>query len=100
MTVPAGQFRCQSEEPKMFTWQPNPHNSEYQDDLLIDEHENVIARLEEFGYAAYPMAFNAVTGNWERGGAFDDRVAAMQWAERVAGLHPPKAGDERARFYY
>jgi hypothetical protein len=83
----------------MFTWQPNPHHSEYPDDLLTDG-VSVIGRIEDFGYAAYPMAYNASTGNWERGGGYDDRVAAMQWAERVAGLHPPKAGDERARFYY
>jgi len=29
--------------------------------------------------AAYPIALNATTGNWERGGAYEDRVAAMQW---------------------
>jgi hypothetical protein len=84
----------------MFTWQPNPHNAEYPDDLLMDENDAVIARIEEFGYACYPMALNAATGNWERGGPHFDRVAAVMWAERVAGLHPGKPGDGRPRFYY
>jgi hypothetical protein len=43
---------------------------------------------------------NAATGNLERGGPYSDRVAAMLWAERVAGLHPAKPGDERPPFYY
>jgi hypothetical protein len=29
-----------------------------------------------------------------------DRVEAMLWAERVAGLHPSKPGDECPPFYY
>ncbi len=85
-------------------WKPNPDTADgahYEsDDLLIDDKGNVIARLEDFGYAAYPMALNAATGNWERGGPYTDRVAAMLWAERVAGEHPPKSGDERPAFYY
>jgi len=48
--------------------------------------------------AAYPIALNATTGNWERGGAYEDRVAAMQWAEWIAGLHPGKPGDVRPGF--
>ena len=59
-----------------------------------------IARIEDFGYAAYPSALNAATGNWERGGAYSNCVEAMLWAERVAGLHPAKPGDERPAFYY
>jgi hypothetical protein len=77
------------------TWQPKNWHC----DMLVAENGDAIAYVEDFGYAAYPMAINA-TGNWERGGAFCDRVAAMQWAERVAGLHPAKPGDERPPFYY
>lgn len=80
----------------------------------------ILAVLEDFGYAAYPRALNSVTGNWERGGAHmglakydpvtkikiedgdqeEARVRAKLWAERVAGLHPTKPGDERPPFYY
>lgn len=84
----------------MATWQPNPHHDDYQDDLLMDEHGNCIGRVEDFGYACYPTAINAATGNMERGGAYKDRVAAIQWVERVAGEHPTKPGDERPPFYY
>ena len=62
--------------------------------------DRCIGRLEDFGYACYPSALNAKTGNVERGGAYRDRVAAMQWVERVAGEHPTKLGDERPPFYY
>ncbi len=83
------------------TWQPNPNTDDaWQCDMLVDEHGNAIAYLEDFDYAAYPCALNASTGNWERGGPHEDRVAAMQWAERVAGIHPAKQGDERPSFYY
>lgn len=87
-----------------YTWQPNKHTANVlgyvSDDLLMDESGDVIARLEDFGYAAYPCAINISTGQLERGGAYADRVAAMQWAERVAGLHPLKKGDKRPAFYY
>jgi hypothetical protein len=82
------------------TWQPNPHHSDYRDDLLMTDDGVCIARIEDFGYAAYPCAINAATGNLERGGPYNDRVAAMLWAERVAGVHPTKPGDERPPFYY
>lgn len=84
------------------TWQPNPSstNRHEQDDFLIDDDGEVLARLEDFGYACYPCAVNCKTGNLERGGAYRDRVAAMLWAERVAGLHSAKPGDERPPFYY
>jgi hypothetical protein len=59
-----------------------------------------IGRIEDMGYAAYPCAINAATGNLERGGPYSDRVAAMLWCERVAGVHPTKPGDERPPFYY
>lgn len=86
------------------TWQPNPHTAHLasyeSDDILIDEKGNCIGRVEDFGYACYPCAINAKTGNLERGGAYSDRVAAVLWAERVAGMHPDKPGDERPPFYY
>lgn len=72
----------------------------YQVEVLVDDAGKEIAMLEDFGYAAYPCAINAKTGNLERGGPHTDRVAAILWAERVAGLHPVKAGDERPPFYY
>lgn len=85
------------------TWQPNPHTAgddHYEcDDLLMDG-DRCIGRVEDFGYACYPMAVNVKTGNVERGGAYTDRVEAKLWVERVAGLHPPKPGDERPAFYY
>lgn len=82
-------------------WEPNPNITEYQrDELTLPNGIHVIARIEDFDYAAYPMALNATTGNWERGGAYTDRVEAMLWAERVAGLHPAKPEDERPAFYY
>lgn len=83
------------------TWQPNPNTTEdWHCDMLADENGVAWAYIEDFGYAAYPMAMNAATGNWERGAPHFDRVAAMQWAERVAGVHPGKPGDERPPFYY
>jgi hypothetical protein len=45
-----------------------------------------------------PCAINAQTGNIERGGPMD-AVEATMWAERVAGIHPLKDGDERPPFY-
>jgi hypothetical protein len=81
------------------TWQPNPRNDDYQDDLLMDG-DRCIARIEDFVYACYPCAINAKTGYLERGGAYRDRVAAILWAERVAGLHPTKPEDKRPPFYY
>lgn len=82
------------------TWQPSLDEPGYQVDRLVDEAGDTIAMIEDFGYACYPSALNAVTGNKERGGAYRDRVSAMLWAERVAGLHPPKPEDERPAFYY
>lgn len=72
----------------------------YQVEQLVTPDGKVIAMLEDFGYAAYPCAINAQTGNVERGGAYFDRVAAILWAERIAGLHPTKSGDHRPAFYY
>ena len=73
------------------------------DVLLADETnpESIIAMVEYFGnWCHYPCAINAKTGNLERGGPMLDPVAAVQWAERVAGVHPPKSGDDRPPFYY
>ncbi len=85
----------------MASWLPNPDSTDdWQCDELVTDKDEHIARIEDFGYACYPSALNAATGNWERGGPYDDRVEAMLWAERVAGEHPSKAGDERPRFYY
>ena len=85
-------------------WRPNPNVNDYDSDVLADDemHERgvCVATIEDFGYACYPTALNAETGNVERGGPHQDRVAARQWAERVAGLHPTKPGDERPPFYY
>ena len=71
-------------------------------DDLVDEKGETIARTEQFykSMPTYPMALNSKTGNWERGGPFEDGVKARQWCERVAGLHPTKPGDERSPFYY
>lgn len=83
------------------TWQPNPSSYEgYQVDDLVTPSGNIIARIEDFEYAAYPCAINAATGNLERGGAYEDRVEAILWAERIAGLHPVKPSDDRPAFYY
>jgi hypothetical protein len=82
------------------TWRPNPHHDDYQDDLLMTEDGRCIGRVEDFGYACYPSAINVATGNLERGGPYYDRVEAILWAERVAGLHPSKPGDERPPCYY
>ena len=61
----------------------------------------VLAMIEDFGMGCtYPTARNAKTGNLERGGPHKDGVEAKLWAERVAGLHPTKPGDERPPFYY
>jgi hypothetical protein len=71
------------------------------DEVQILVHGGVtVAKLEDFGYAAYPCAINAATGNLERGGAYHDRIAAKAWAERVAGMHPAQPGDERPPFYW
>lgn len=73
------------------------------DTLLADENipGSIIAMVEYFGHGCYyPCAINAKTGNLERGGPMEDPVAAVQWAERVSGVHPPKPGDERPPFYY
>lgn len=83
------------------TWQPDPSSYEgYQVDNLVTPDGNIVARIEDFGYAAYPCAINATTKNLERGGAYSDRVEAILWAERVAGLHPAKPHDARPAFYY
>lgn len=80
------------------TWQQNPYYLECEE--LVTETGLHIARIEDFGYACYPMAFNPATRNWERGGAFHDGVEAKLWAERMAGEHPLKRGDECPPFYY
>ncbi len=77
----------------MATWQPNRAHAAYQDDLLVTDDGQCIGRIEDYGQACHPSAVNAATGRWERGGAYSDPVAAMAWAERVAGLHPTKPGD-------
>ena len=86
------------------TWRPNPKVTSYDFDVLASDEDFsrgvCIAMIEDFAYAAYPTALNAKTGNWERGGPHQDRVAARQWAERVADLHPTKPNDERPAFYY
>jgi len=86
------------------TWRPHPTITDYQFDILTTD--EMLAKkeahgwVEDFGHACYPTAINAVTGNRERGGAYMDRVAAMQWVERVAGLHPVRPDDEWPPFYY
>lgn len=82
----------------MSGWLPNPHYDEC-DEYVTDDGLH-IARIEDFGYAAYPSAYNPKENRCERGGAYDDKVEAMLWAERVAGVHPLKPGDERPAFYY
>ncbi len=82
-------------------WIDNPHDHGYEkDEILMTEDGVAIARLEGFGYACYPCAINAKTGQLERGGAHQDRGRAKLWAERVAGLRPTLPGDERPAFYY
>jgi hypothetical protein len=83
-------------------WTANPHTTKHHesDDILIGSDGANLARVEDFGYACYPCAISAKTGNLERGGPMRDRVEAKLWAERVAGLHPNKPGDERPPFYY
>ena len=85
------------QEPKC-GWLQHPDYLECEE--YVDERGCHIARIEDFGYAAYPSALNAATGNWERHGPTQDRVAGKLWAERVAGLHPMKQSDERPPFYY
>lgn len=80
-------------------WVPNPSHSLYVDDFLLTDGGVLVARVEDFGYAVYPCAVNSLTGRLERGGAFSDAVEARLWAERVAGIHPTKPGDERPPFY-
>jgi hypothetical protein len=85
------------------TWSPNRRAEEEEgvaDDLLVDDSGVQLARVEDFGYACYPCAINAKTGNLERGGPTKDRVEARLWCERVAGLRPARPGDERPPFYY
>jgi hypothetical protein len=78
------------------TWQPNPQNTSWwQRGELVDDDGRQIALLEDFGDACYPSALNAKTGNWERSGAYSNRVEAILWAERVAGLRRSKDGDFR-----
>ena len=82
----------------MARWLPHPGYEECEE--LVTDDGLHIARIETFWYASYPSAYNVATGNWERGGAYQDAVAAKLWAERVAGEHPVKPGDERPPFYY
>lgn len=82
-------------------WLPHPETSESWNCDLLYNHEGIcVATLEDFGYACYPSAINVATGNLERGGPYSDRVGAMQWAERVAGMHPTLPNDKRPPFYY
>lgn len=89
-------------------WIANPHTvdvSSYENDELllpdgVTDTDAAVARIEDFGYAIYPCALNAKTGNIERGGAFDNVAKAKAWCERVAGFSPPKPGGERPPFYY
>ena len=85
------------QEPKT-GWLQNPGYAECEE--YVDHRGYHIAMVEEFSYGAYPTALNAATGNWERGGHFRSGVEAKLWAERVAGVHPVKPGDERPPFYY
>ena len=86
------------------TWRPHPYVTDYDYEILASDEDiakdECVGWLEDFGYACYPSAINAVTGNRERGGAYTNRVNAKLWAERVAGLHPAKPTDERPAFYY
>ncbi|MGJ5075479.1 hypothetical protein [Bradyrhizobium oligotrophicum] len=79
-------------------WLQNPHYPECEE--YVDDRGQHIAAVEDFGYACYPRAYNPKDQRWERGGAYQDRVEAKLWAERVAGIHPTKPGDERPPFYY
>lgn len=74
--------------------------SAHEEEVLVTDGGEIIARVEDFGYACYPCAINAKTGNLERGGAYYDKVEAKLWAERVAGEHPSKPEDVRPPFYY
>ena len=82
----------------MATWCQSPYREDTEG--LVDSNGIIIALVEDFGYACYPTAINAATGQKERGGSYQDRVQAKLWAERVAGEHPLKPGDERPPFYY
>jgi hypothetical protein len=44
------------------TWQPNPYSPD-EVEGLVDDDGSVIALVEDFGYACYPSAINASTGN-------------------------------------
>lgn len=85
------------------TWRPHPF-ADYEFDVLASDEDFArgafIAGVEDFDHACYASSLNAQTGNWERKGPSQDRVAARLWAERVAGLHPTNPGDERPPFYY
>lgn len=85
-------------EPPKTGWLQHPDYEQCEE--YVDENGLHIARIEDFGYAAYPSAYNAKEKRWERHGPTQDRVAGKLWAERVAGIHPVKDGDERPRFYY
>lgn len=87
--------------PSTPTWQPVPLDEhekdigDYQIDALVTGGGAHVAYVQEFWYACYANALCAATGEWTRGGAFLDAVSAMQWAERMAGVHPAKPGDAR-----
>lgn len=85
-------------DPPKTGWLQHPTYPECEE--YVDHRGFHIARIEDFGYAAYPSALNALTGNWERNGPMEDKVAGKLWAERVAGVHPTKPSDERPPFYY
>lgn len=77
-------------------WEINPNNSEeWECEELIDDAGAAIATLEVFCGRNYPWAFDPAKKSWVRGGCFSDKASAALWAERVAGLHPTKPGDDR-----
>lgn len=42
---------------------------------------------------SFPRAFDPIDKLWKRGGAFKGKDEAKLWAERIAGVSPPKPGE-------
>lgn len=93
--------RAWEKRSKSFAWVQVCSDPDYMVWDLMNPTGKVLARVESFSYAAYPMALNSRTGRKERGGAYQRErfVYAFQWAERVAGLRPAWKSDKRPPFY-